>query len=98
LLKVILFRTPMLAVPLNGFAGAAARRMKMTADVDINLAVTFFIPPLRNRIHFGITNRQRTSEEVSGLLAESSQRLLASNSEQPPTDPFPGFAFGDKVP
>ena len=59
--------------------------------------VTFFILPLHKRFHFGITNRPRTSEEVSGLLVESSQRLLASNSEQPPTDPFPGFAFGNKV-
>jgi hypothetical protein len=42
--------------------------------------LTFFIPPLHNPIHFGITNRQRTSEQVSELPAESSRQFLASNS------------------
>jgi hypothetical protein len=52
---------------------------------------------LRNHIHFGITNKSRTSEQVSELPVESSRWLAASNSVKPPFNPYSGFAFGNKV-
>src|SRR5450631_1411251 len=55
-------------------------------------------PPLRNVVRFGITNRQRTSEQVSGLPAESSRWLLASNSVSLQLTPFRGSHSGTKFP
>jgi len=77
---------------------AAERGQECPRHTSLLPLITFLILRLRDGVHFDITSKSRTSEEVSEQSAESSRVLAASNSVSLHLTPYLGFAFGDKVP